>query len=121
VANQTITNESAESRKKELDEFQRKLKHAQASQPQYVTCKFLFDAAKKRNLWLFDPQTKRWFSPEEFFGLYNKYPVNDKIFQRVEIKDPVEGLQAGHQQLTSIQNRLEIFGKKVIEYYAGRP
>jgi len=117
MAHHSGEEDSIETRAKRLADLQRRVKFAQANQPHYITCRFLTDEAKKLNLWLFDPQTKRWFSPEEFYGLYSNYPQNDKIFQRVEIKNPIEGLQAGHQQLTSIQNRLESFGKKVIEYY----
>jgi len=108
---------SAEERKKNDAEFMQKLKQAQANQPQYITCKYLFDEAKKRSLWLFDPVVKRWFSPEEFYKLYNGYIKDDKIFQRVEIKHPVEGIMAGHKQMENLHMRVEAFAKRVIEYY----
>ncbi len=74
-----------------------------------------------KDLWLFDPASKRWFSPEEFLEMYDRYDNLDvNWIKSIEIRDPYEGLEAADQQVQSIMGRRSVFEKRIIEYYRSR-
>jgi len=80
--------------------------------------KILVKKAVAEDMWLFDPGSKRWFSPEEFMEMYDRYDNLDvKWINSIEIRDPYEGLDAADQQVKSIMDRRSIFEKRIIEYY----
>jgi len=113
----TQRDEEIQLRNQQLAEFDRKLQAARASESQYLNCQFLYNEARQLKLWFFDPQIKRWFTPEEFYNMYNKHPGNDKIFHRIQLKDPFDGIEAAHKQLENLSTRLLIFTRRVISYY----
>jgi hypothetical protein len=77
----------------------------------------VFNNAVKQGLWLFDPSIKRWFNPDEFMDLYKNYDnLDPKWIEKIEIRDPIEGLEAADTQIESILSRKAILTKRVIEY-----
>ena len=108
--------EEVEERKKRREELARKMAFAKASAPHRVTCEFLFTEAKKTRQWVYDPQLKRWFTPEEFYIMYSKY-ANDSFYQRMQLRDPFDAIDAAHLQLDDLSNRLLQFTKKLVDYY----
>lgn len=108
--------EEVEARTKRREELKRKMVHAKANAPQRLTCEFLYIQAKKARLWVYDPQVKRWFTPEEFYTMYSKY-ANDQFYVRMQLRDPFDAIDAAHLQLEDLNNRLLQFTKKLFEYY----
>jgi hypothetical protein len=81
----------------------------------------LFKQAVANDMWLFDPASKRWFNPDEFMDMYDRYDNLDvKWIKNIEVRDPYEGLDAADQQVQSIMGRRSIFEKRIIEYYRTR-
>ena len=78
----------------------------------------IYERAVKQNLWIFDPEVKRWQSPEEFKARESGRSGGDpKRLERLQIRDPMEGVEAGYLQLQSLTSRMEIFAKRVLAYY----
>jgi hypothetical protein len=75
------------------------------------------DEAKVKNCWIYSPDYKRWYSPEEFKHIFTYANAPDDFIQQLQVLDPREGIQAGFQRMTDINNKLQIFAEKVLEYY----
>jgi hypothetical protein len=89
--------------------------------PRSADFQALADGAIAKNAWLFDKTIKRWYTPEKFVKIFvNRVYVSKKELDDFEIKSPMEGIDAGYRQMESIHNRLEIFTKKVLDYYDKR-
>ena len=71
--------------------------------------------------WIFIPESKRWFSPEEFMELHIRYD-NMPIawIEALQLMDPEEGLIAADQQIESILSRKAAFAKRIIDYWKSR-
>lgn len=77
-----------------------------------------YQEAIKNGHWIYDPQLKRWFTPEEFKDIeMNTSGVDPKRLERLQIRDPLQGIQAAHVQLQDLKDRMEIFTKRVLDYY----
>nr|WP_294873641.1 hypothetical protein [uncultured Pedobacter sp.] len=77
----------------------------------------IFNNALKQRLWVFEPSVKRWFSPEEFMEMYERYDnLDPKWIAKIEVRDPMEGLEAADTQVESILARKAILTKKIIDY-----
>ena len=84
-------------------------------EPAYVK---IYQLALKNGHWIYDPDLKRWYDPEEFKGLEQKINGGDpKRLQRMQVRDPMQGIKAAHVQLQDLKDRMEIFIKRVVEYY----
>ncbi|WP_214226193.1 hypothetical protein [Pedobacter sp. B4-66] len=82
-----------------------------------VLIRNIVSEALKQKLWVFDRSIKRWFTPEEFLEMYERYDnLDTKWLERIEILDPVTGLEAADKQIESILFRKAIFTKRIIEY-----
>jgi hypothetical protein len=85
--------------------------------PLYIT---LYEEAKAKKHWIYDPEIKRWLSPEEFLELEKRISGGEpNRLSRLQVKDPLEGIEAGYMQMQDLKNRMEIFVKRVVEYYRG--
>jgi len=83
-----------------------------------ITYFSIYEQAKAAHHWIYDPTIKRWQSPEEFLELEKTMSGGDpKRLERLQIKDPTEGINAGYEQLQSLKDRMEVFVKRVIDYY----
>ena len=75
------------------------------------------DEAKSKGMWLYDPSYKKWYSPEDFKHIFHYADASDEFLQKLQIRHPSEGIQAGFQRLMDIHNKLKAFTKLVMEYY----
>ena len=75
------------------------------------------DEAKSKGLWLYDPSYKKWYSPEDFKHIFHFENASDEFLEKLQLRHPAEGIQAGFQKLIDIHNKLEAFIKQVIAYY----
>lgn len=75
------------------------------------------DEAKAKGLWLYCPEYKHWYTPEEFKYTFTYANAEDEFLKRLQIRNPIEGVKAGFKRLTEIQNRLDLFSEKVVTYY----
>ena len=86
--------------------------------PPDITPKQFAQQARDKGLWIFDTAVKRWFTPDEFLSTYERYTTGfETHLAKMQIRNPVEGIEAAHIQIKDINARLEIFSKRIIEYY----
>ena len=87
--------------------------------PAYIA---IYEQAKTTNQWIYDPQLKRWQTPEEFLELEKKYSGGEPDrLARLQVRDPMDGINASYIQLQELKDRMEIFAKRVLNYYKDRP
>lgn len=77
----------------------------------------IVNEAKTKGLWIYSPSYKRWYSPEDFQHVFNYAHATEDFLKQLQIRDPHDGINAGFQKLTEIQNKLSLFTKTVFEYY----
>jgi hypothetical protein len=75
------------------------------------------DEAKAKGLWIYSPSYKQWYSPEDFKHIFNYADANEDFLKQLQIRDPLEGVSAGFQRMSEIQNKLNTFAKRVLKYY----
>ena len=75
------------------------------------------DEAKSKGLWLYNPEYKKWYSPEDFKHIFHYANASDEFLKGLQIRHPNEGIQAGFQRLTDTQSKLHAFIKLVLKYY----
>ena len=75
------------------------------------------DEAKEKGLWLYDPSYKKWYTPEDFQHIFTYAKASDDFLKGVQLRHPSEGIDAGFKRLSDIQDKLEQFAKRVVEYY----
>jgi hypothetical protein len=82
----------------------------------------IYEAAVSQNHWIYDPQLKRWQTPEEFLENERRYAGGEPgRLSRLQVRDPMDGVNASYVQLQDLKERMEIFVKRVLEYYKQRP
>lgn len=74
--------------------------------------------ARASGSWIYNPENKTWYTPEEFLDAYGKFYLSHSLFDKVKIMDPMEGVKAGYKQLDMLQDKLRAFSLKIIEYYS---
>lgn len=83
--------------------------------------KVIYKKALAENRWIYDSKTKRWFTPEEFWEIYQRYDNIDQAWiDALQIRDPGDGLKAADQQIESILSRKAIFAQKIIDYWKAK-
>lgn len=74
--------------------------------------------ALKQKMWVFDPASKRWFTPGEFMEMYERYDKLDITWlDNIQVLDPVEGLEAADQLIQSIMTRRTALAKRIVDYW----
>ncbi len=73
--------------------------------------------AIENKLWVYSPEIKKWYTPEEFVALYERYAEPEKMIQNMQLRDPFEGIEAAYHQMKSLQSRAKAFTLRVLEYY----
>ena len=74
--------------------------------------------ALKQKMWVFDPASKRWFTPGEFMEMYERYDKLDITWlDNIQVLDPIEGLEAADQLLQSIMTRRTALARRIIDYW----
>ncbi len=77
----------------------------------------LADEAKREGMWLYDPEYKRWYSPEDFKHIFTYANATQEFLKTIQVRHPEDGVQAGFKKLGSLQVKLQEFSKAVISYY----
>lgn len=78
----------------------------------------IYEQAKLQRKWIYDPKLKRWQTPEEFLENEKRYSGGETDrFSRLQIRDPMDGINASYVQLQDLKERMEIFVKRVLDYY----
>jgi hypothetical protein len=63
-------------------------------------------------MWVFDPSSKRWFTPEEFMDMYQRYDNLDvKWIKAIEVRDPYDGLAAADQR-SKVSVKEDLFSRR---------
>ena len=75
------------------------------------------DEAKSKEMWIYDPSYKKWYSPEDFKHIFHFDNTSDEFLKGLQLRPPSEGIQAGFQRLTDTQNKLHAFITLVMNYY----
>jgi hypothetical protein len=89
--------------------------------PPLRSCQSLVREAQRQHFWLYDPDLKAWYSPEEFEDKFGRVVSgNEKWLARIQVRDPMEGIDAGYQRLQDLEIKLKDFTQKVIQYYRQR-
>ena len=91
-----------------------------AMYPSHKKARYIADEAIKHNAWLFDPTAKRWYDPEEFVKETRTLPSKDEIFNRIEVRHPIDGINAGYKQISILYGKLQELTKRVFDYYLKR-
>jgi hypothetical protein len=73
--------------------------------------------AKSKGLWIYDPVYKKWYSPEDFQHIFYYANSSDELIDKLQVRHPVEGIEAGFKRLTEIQNKLQGLINLVVNYY----
>jgi hypothetical protein len=69
--------------------------------------------AKEQGKWIFYKTVKQWYTPEEFVAACeNNVFLSKEARGKIELRNPVEGLEAAHKQIKDLNERLEYFKKK---------
>lgn len=106
-----------ELRRKKIEENKKEADRIWTLHPAYIKAQYLADEARKHNAWLFDPDAKRWYTPEEFVAHTSQFPDNAQIFTKAQIRNPVDGINAGYKHIASLYDKLQIFTQRVVDYY----
>jgi len=67
------------------------------------------DEAKSKGMWIYDPSYRKWYSPEDFKHIFHYADASDEYLEKLQIKHPSEGIQAGFQRLMDLHNKLKEF------------
>ena len=82
----------------------------------------IYESAVANNHWIYDPQLKRWQTPEEFLENEKRISGGEPgRLSRLQVRDPMDGVNASYVQLQDLKERMEIFVKRVLDYYQKRP
>jgi hypothetical protein len=90
--------------------------------PKAPACLEIYERAKLQRKWIYDPQLKRWQTPEEFLENEKRYSGGEADrLSKLQVRDPMDGINASYVQLQDLKERMEIFVKRVLDYYKDRP
>lgn len=57
----------------------------------------LIEEVKQKGLWIYEPDYKRWYTPEEFEHILSYANASDEFLKKLQLRNPMEGIQAGHK------------------------
>lgn len=80
--------------------------------------KNIVNDALKQKMWVFDPSTKRWFTPGEFMEVFERQDKLDIHWvDSIQVLDPVEGLEAADLQIQNLMARRAALAKRIVDYW----
>jgi hypothetical protein len=89
--------------------------------PNTRKCAEIVKEAIARKNWLFDPKDRQWYSPEELLEQYGRVAKGaEDLFQRLQMRDPLEAVIEGQQKTGELHKRLEAFTVRVTEYFKNK-
>lgn len=92
-------------------------------QPELIkkSCSHIVQEARQKSMWIYDPSNRTWYSPDDFQQQFERIVSgNEKFLAQVQIRDPSDGIVAGNQKLTDLQQKLEDFTNRVIAYFRNK-
>jgi DNA polymerase elongation subunit (family B) len=117
---------------KRISQIEREIaERNQISQIPVKSAKSISQEAKKQKAWLFDPKTKKWYTPEEFFDVFDRITRDpEKTIERMQIKDPVLAIaeafdvlkgdiqfEDDRKKIEAKRKKMEAFCMRVVGYY----
>jgi hypothetical protein len=105
-------------KRKKIEEAKTELNRIWTLHPAYIKAKYIAEEARQHNAWLYDPTIKRWYTPEEFVSETSQFPDDAQIFTKIQIRNPIDGINAGYKQVASIYEKLQAFTQRVFDYYS---
>ncbi|NEU09691.1 hypothetical protein GZH53_15290 [Flavihumibacter sp. R14] len=89
-----------------------------AERPNTKRCSQIAEEALARKHWLFDPKERQWYSPEELNEQYGRVGKGaEELLQRLQSRDPLEGIIAGHKKIETLRIMVEEFSVRVAKYF----
>ncbi|MBG6233515.1 hypothetical protein IWX76_000070 [Pedobacter sp. CAN_A7] len=83
--------------------------------------RIVVNKANAKRLWIFEPKVKRWWTPEEFMSQYERFEnLDPKWIENLQVRDPLEGIEAADVQIKSILDRKAILIQKIVDYWKGK-
>ena len=79
--------------------------------------KNIAEKAKAQGMWLYDPEYKKWYSPEDFQHIFTYANASDEFLKTIQIRHPSEGIHAGFKMLVEVQAKLQALVNAVVAYY----
>jgi hypothetical protein len=76
------------------------------------------DEAKAKAMWIYSPLYKHWYSPEDFKHIFHYAHAKEDFLNQLQIRNPVDGINAGFTRIAEIQTKLNKFAKSVLDYYS---
>ncbi len=61
------------------------------------------DEAKQKGMWLYDPEYKQWYSPENFKHAFTYANATEAFLKTIQVRHPEDGVQAGFTKLGNLQ------------------
>ncbi len=99
------------------EDQQRLVRYTPPRQKDMLNAQKVKDLANANGLWIYHKEANQWFTPEEFEKAYANYYRGHPLFNSVQLKNPLEGIEAGYKQLYKLQEKLREFSLKVVKYY----
>jgi hypothetical protein len=109
--------EIEENRRKDTEESIRREKEKESRVVNALSAEKIKQQAEAAGKWIYDPNFKKWYTPDEFYTEFKLYYLDNPLFHRVKLRHPNDGITAGFKQLADLQSRLVDFTRKVVEYY----
>lgn len=103
--------------------------------PRFTDIYQVIHNAKEAYCWIFNKVSLRWWTPDEFYDEFHEKDFSSikmlSFLEEISIRDPRSGISAAFKQVQSLEekhkqetltliSRIEVFNKKVIEYYQER-
>ncbi|RAJ25011.1 hypothetical protein [Pedobacter cryoconitis] len=84
--------------------------------------KHFVNEAIKSGYWIYEPDSKMWYTPEEFLHKYSDRKLNlrDGWLDAFKIMNPLRGLDAADTIVQKINEKKAGFQKKILEYYQSK-
>lgn len=109
-------------RESELSISWKKMQSLPNVSPNAPAYQAIFEKAKLEHKWIYDPHLKRWQTPEEFLENEKRYSGGEEDrLSKLQVRDPMDGINASYVQLQDLKERMETFVKRVLDYYKDRP
>lgn len=80
------------------------------------------NTAKKNKFWIYNPDSKQWYTPEEFEDSVKRLDhLKDGWLEKYKIMNPQKGLAAAEIQAQQLNKKKLAFQQKVIDYFQNQP
>lgn len=75
--------------------------------------------ALNHKYWIYQPQGKRWWTPEEFAAAYSTgtSTLPEDWMERYKIMNPQKGIAAANIMVKEVDDRRAAFIQRVLDYY----